>query len=185
MNKIKELLNNKLPNELSKELNKNIFTDNNIEKIEANIIDQKLLGKKRKKKNKDASKKEKNSDGGNKKNIDISRRKHDKFCGDNIIKKIKFKLFEIFLKFVNDVINKTLDKTQLTKYYKTLRPLNKNGKNCENLIKIIEYKYIDRLNKKLDLEMLNMPFKELFSIEISSIYSTLESNSNRVIIHNY
>ena len=76
-----------------------------------------------------------------------------------------------------------MDKTQLTKYYKTLRPLNKNGKNCENLIKIIEYKYIDRLNKKLDLEMLNMPFKELFSKEISSIYSTLESNSNRVIIH--
>ena len=49
LNKIKELLNRKLPNELSKKLDQNIFTDNNIEIVESNISDQKLLGKKKKK----------------------------------------------------------------------------------------------------------------------------------------
>ena len=59
MNKIKELLNSKLPNELSKELDQNIFTENNIEKVESNISDQNLLGKKKKKKIKIYLKKEK------------------------------------------------------------------------------------------------------------------------------
>ena len=61
LNKIKELLDGKLPSELSKELDQNIFTDNNIDIVESNISDQKLLGKK-KKKNKDISKERENRD---------------------------------------------------------------------------------------------------------------------------
>ena len=183
LDKIKELLNSKLPNELSKELAQNIFTEDNIEKVESNINDQKLLGKKKKKKNKDISKEGENKDEEKRKKEECSKRKHDKFCGDNIIKKIKFKLFESFLKFVNKVINETLDKTKLVKYCRVLRPSNKNNDNLENLLKMIDYQYIVRINKKLDLEILNMPFKEFFSKDISPMYSKLESNSNKVIIH--
>ena len=183
LNKIKELLNNKLSNELSKELYQNIFTEDNIKKVEYNISDQKLLGKKKKKKNKDITKEGENKDEEKKKKEEYSKRKHDKFCGDNIIKKIKFKLFESFLKFVNKVINETLDKTKLVKYCRLLRPSNKNNDIFENLLKMIDYQYIIRINKKLDLEILNMPFKEIFSKDISPMYSKLESNSNKVIIH--
>ena len=48
---------------------------------------------------------------------------------------------------------------------------------------MIDYQYIVRINKKLDLEILNMPFKEFFSKDISPMYSKLEPNSNKVIIH--
>ena len=47
---------------------------------------------------------------------------------------------------------------------------------------MIDYKYIDRLNKKKDLSLLYMPFKELFSKEVSPRYSTLKPDSNRIII---
>ena len=52
----------------------------------------------------------------------------------------------------------------------------------EDLLKMIDYKYIDRLNKKKDLSLLYMPFKELFSKEVSPRYSTLKPDSNRIII---
>ena len=183
LDKIKELLNSKLPNELSKELAQNIFTEDNIEKVESNINDQKLLGKKKKKKNKDISKEEENKDEKKNKKDENSKRKHGKFCGDNIIKKIKFRLFESFREFVNKVINENLDKTQLAKYNRVLRPSNKKDDIFENLIKMNDYQDTVRINKKLDLEILNMTFKELFSKDISSMYSKLESNSNKVIIH--
>ena len=99
-----------------------------------------------------------------------------------IIKKIKFKFFEFFLKFVNNVINETLDKEKLIEYNKILRPFKKNKKKSENFLKIIDYKYVDKLNKKKDLSLLDMPFKELFSKNISPIYLKLRPDSNKVII---
>ena len=47
---------------------------------------------------------------------------------------------------------------------------------------MIDYKYIDRLNKKKDLSLLYMSFKELFSKEVSPRYSTLKPDSNKIII---
>ena len=47
---------------------------------------------------------------------------------------------------------------------------------------MIDYKYIDRLNKRMDLSILNMPFKELFSKNISPRYSKLKPDSNKIII---
>ena len=81
------------------------------------------------------------------------------------------------------MINENLDKTQLAKYNRVLRPSNKKDDIFENLIKMNDYQDTVRINKKLDLEILNMTFKELFSKDISSMYSKLESNSNKVIIH--
>ena len=47
---------------------------------------------------------------------------------------------------------------------------------------MIDYKYFDRLDKRMDLSILYMPFKELFSKNISPRYSKLKPDSNKIII---
>ena len=182
LSKIKELLNSKLPNEINKELNQNVFLEQNIQQIESEIDDRVLLGNKRRKKNKLIFNEENKKYIGRKKKADNSTRKHSKYCGDNIIKKIKLKFLEGFLKFVNKVINETLNKNKLIEYIRILRDNPKNAGKFEALLKMIDYKYIDRLNKKNDLSILYMPFKELFSKNISPCYSRLKPDSNKIII---
>jgi len=142
-------LTSKLSPEIIKELNQKIFLEKNLQKVESEIDDQVLLGIKRNKKNKTAFNEEDKKDIGIKKKDDNSSRKHNKYCGDNIIKKIKLKLLEGFLNFGNKVINETLDKNKLIEYYKILLNRDDNIEKFEDLIKMIDYKYIDRLNKKL------------------------------------
>ena len=182
LSKIKDLMNTKLSHEIIKELNQKIFLEKNLQKVESEIDDQVLLGKKRRKKNKLLFNEEDKKDIGRKKKEDNLTRKHNKYCGDNIIKKIKLKLLEGFRKFGNKVINETLDKDKLIVYNKILRESNYNNEKFEDLIKMIDYKYIDRLNKKIDLSILYMPFKELFSKNITSRFSKLKSDSNKIII---
>ena len=112
-------------------------------------------------------------------------KKHNKYCGDNIIKKIKKKLYEGFLKFVNNVINNSLSKTKSINYNKIIRPLNKNNDKFEDLLKIINYNKIERLQKKKNLSQLYMSFNQLFTnYNISPKYSVLNLYSNKVIIEN-
>ena len=182
LNKIKELIYSKLTSKIIKEFEQKIFMENNIQKIESEKDIQVLIGKKRKKKDKLKYDVDDKRDIGRKKKENIIERKHNKYCADNIIKKIKLKLLEGFLKFVNKVINESLNKSKLIEYNKVLRNYNKNIDKSEDLLKMIDYKYIDRLNKKKDLSLLYMPFKELFSKEVSPRYSTLKPDSNRIII---
>ena len=149
LSKIKELLTSKLSPEIIKELNQKIFLEKNLQKVESEIDNQVLLGKKRNKKDKITFNEEDKKDIGRKKKDDNSSRKHNKYCGDNIIKKIKLKLLEGFLNFGNKVINETLDKNKLIEYNKILLNRDDNIEKFEDLIKMIDYKYIDRLNKKL------------------------------------
>ena len=182
LSKIKDLISSKLPTEIIEELNKGVFLEKNIQQVESEMNDQVLLGKKRKKKEKLIFNEEDKKDIGRKKKEDNSTRKHNKFCGDNIIKKIKLKLLEGFLKFENKIINETLDKIKLIEYNKILRDNHKNDEKFEDLLKMIDYKYIDRLDKRMDLSILYMPFKELFSKNISPRYSKLKPDSNKIII---
>ena len=182
LSKIKDLISSKLPTEIIEELNQDVFLEKNLQKVESEMNDQVLLGKKRKKKEKLIFNEEDKKDIGRKKKEDNSTRKHNKFCGDNIIKKIKLKLLEGFLKFTNKIINDTLDKNKLIEYNKILRDNHKNDENFEDLLKMIDYKYIDRLNKRMDLSILYMPFKELLSKNISPRYSKLKPDSNKIII---
>jgi hypothetical protein len=121
LSKIKELLNSKLPPEIDKELNQKVFLEQNIQQIESEIDDQVLLGNKRRKKNKLIFNEENKKYIGRKKKADNSTKKHSKYCGDNKIKKIKLKFLEGFLKFVNKVINETLNQDKLIKYNTILR----------------------------------------------------------------
>lgn len=184
LNEINNLFLKKLSSNTKEELDKNMFTEQNFEIVESNLSEPKLIGRKRKKKVKLKLSKDNNNELAKKKRENTSIKKHDKYHGDNIIKKIKLKLFESFLKFVNNVINANLEESKLIKLNKFLRPLLKKIKIFESLLKIIEYKYIDRLNKKLDVEILQMKFKEIFSKDISPKYSKLKPESNREIINN-
>ena len=179
LTKIIDLIKNKLPIDIKDELN-----DKNIKYVEDNIEDRVLLGKKRKKKEKDkeAFIDNKKNNLGRKEKNDCSTRKHNKYSGDNIIKKIKYKFHEAFLNFVNNVINNTLEKSKLIKYNQILRESIKKKDKLENLLKMITYNNnIDRINKKTDLELLQMTFKELFSQNITRKYK-LDSQSNIKII---
>ena len=113
LTKIKELISPKLTPKIIKELEQKIFVENNIEKIESEREVQVLLGKKRRKKKRKKNKLkfdiDEKKDRTKKKKEEILERKHNKYCGDNIIKKIKLKLLEGFLKFVNKVTNESLN----------------------------------------------------------------------------
>ena len=174
---IKELLTEKLPPDIMEEFNQKIFNEHNILKVESDIEDQVLLGKKRKKKNKEKNKDNIKKEIGRKKKEDTSIRKHNRYCGDNIIKKIKFKLLEGFLKFVNKVINKTLDEDKLFKYFKIIKPKSRSMTKFENILKMIHYQnHIESININKDLSILHMTFKELFSQEITGRFLMLNPN---------
>jgi len=113
LTKIKELISPKLTPKIIKELEQKLFEETNIKKIESEKEVQVLLCKKRRKKKRKKDKLKFDVDGkkdtSRKKKEDILERKHNKYCGDNIIKKIKLKLLEGLLKFVNKVINERLN----------------------------------------------------------------------------
>ena len=78
---------------------------------------------------------------------------HDKMSPDNIIKKVKSSIFNFICVFLNNIIN--LDESY-------------------NLYKIqllkLDYKYINKLKKEQDIELLNMRLKDLLSKDISPKY---------------
>lgn len=151
-------------NESSKRISENLIKDDKIEKYEndINLYDMHLLKRKR---NRSKNKGTENVDPyprGRKKKSDESQRKHDKYSPDNIIKKIKTKLIENAIKFINKVINK-------------------NKKVFEkNIFKKIEYKYINQTKKDSDIELLNGPLKSLLLKDISKKFSNLSKDSNRL-----
>lgn len=112
LSEIKNLIIDKFPPNIIKEFNENIFLDKNLSEVESWINNPVFLGKKKKKK---ATLDSEQYLPKNKKEETFAK-KHNKYCGDNIIKKFKKKLFEGFLKLVNNVINNSLSKTKLINY---------------------------------------------------------------------
>ena len=169
------------------EVKNSIVLDYNLNKIDKVMSNNSFLGKKkRRKKGKIKFSDYKNSEiqKGRKKQDDFSRRKHDRNAADNIIKKIKLKFIEYSLKFINNVLNSYLNKSKLVEYNNFLRQDRKykDDEDKENLIKILDYKFIDKLKKETDLSLLEMSLKDLFSKNISPKYTTLQPDSNKKII---
>ena len=74
--------------------------------------------------------------------------KHDKWTPDNILRKIKGKLFNRYIRtFLNKIIGK------------------QNKKFSEKLVKLNHKDYITTVQKKTELKYLNMTLKDLFSEE--------------------
>ena len=150
-NKFNEIIN-KYNNK--EEIKEDIFFDKpemrTIIAGEENIIDNELLDQKKQNK-KESNKKVENL--GNKRGRKTNEIKnigtHNKMVPDNIIKKIKAKIFEYAIVFLNNILN--------------------NNKKEDKLYKL-DYKYVNRLNREQDLQYLDMKLKELFSKDISPKY---------------
>ena len=95
---------------------------------------------------------------GRKKKIDLSIRAHNKLSYDNIIKKIKAILFKKLIAFCNNILK---------------------SENINVKLKNINYKYVNKLNKKSELELFEMSIKQVISKEISSKYTSLNSDYNK------
>lgn len=100
---------------------------------------------------------------GRKKKSDCSQRYHNKHSPDNIIKKIKSKLFENILQFMNNILNSI--------------KINEKKK----ILKDIDYKYINRLKKDFDLDLLNKSIKDLLSLDVSPKFN-VDSDFNKKTI---
>ena len=161
------------------DLKKKYSMDIELRKIEKDLS---FIGKKRRKnKIKYNDIFENNKKPGRKKLNDYTKRRHSKNSSDNIIKKIKSKFLEYSLKFINKVLNSNLNKKNIT-YYNYLLRKKKKEDNFENLIKALDYKYVNRIKKDSELSLLDKSLKEVFSQDISSKYSRLQNDSNKTII---
>ena len=161
------------------DLKKKYSMDIKLRKIEKDLS---FIGKKRRKnKIKYNDNFENSKKPGRKKLNDYTKRRHSKNSSDNIIKKIKSKFLEYSLNFINKVLNSNLNKKNIT-YYNYLLRKKKKEDNFENLIKALDYKYVNRIKKDSELSLLDKSLKEVFSQDISSKYSRLQNDSNKIII---
>ena len=164
---------------------KKIFMDSNLNKIETHMNDIALSGKKRRRRRKEKIILDDDKvfqKVGRKKQDDFTKRKHDKNSADNIIKKLKLKFFEYSLRFLNNILNAYLDKTKIIEYTRFLRKDIKIEDETQNLIKFLDYKFVDKIKKETDLQLLKSPLKDIFSNDISPKYSTLSRDSNKKMI---
>ena len=122
---------------------------------------------------------------GRKRREDISNRDHNRDSEDNIVKKIKAKVIETLLKFINRIINNSLDEDKIKFYVKILKNIKDDKEpEKEDLIKDLSYKEtVNKTKKEKNLAFFKMPLKEFLSIEISPKFSTYEKNSNKTIIN--
>lgn len=90
---------------------------------------------------------------------------HDKMSPDNILKKIKSKLFnQYILDFLNSILN--------------LKCLHYSNR----LVKINYKKYINKLKRKQDLEYLDMTLKQLLSFDITTKNAQKEGTKKNITI---
>ena len=182
--KIKEIL---LSNsKLSETIKEYLTSDKYICDIKKKKIETLLLNKKKKRKKRGKMKFTENicviEKRGRKRLNDDTRRYHTKFSADNIIKKIKLKIIEQSLKFINNIFNFYLDKNKLLNYNKSIRKKEIKYDDSINVLKPLDYKYINSIKRDRELLVMDMPLKEIFSRDISRKYNTFMSNSNKIII---
>ena len=143
----------------------NFMCDSHIEDAE-----NKFMGKKRKRiyktNNIEGMKYSKTK--GRKEKTDTSQRPHNKFTSVNIIKKIKSKLFKEILQFINNILNAS--------------DINNNIDKKQKILKDIDYKYINRLNKEYDLNLLNTSIKDLLSFKVSDKFHCFDEDFNEILI---
>ena len=90
---------------------------------------------------------------------------HDRMSPDNIIKKIKSEFFKYIVLFLNSIIKSTTSEEKY-KIYK------------------LDYCFINQLNREIDLKYLNMPLKDLFSLDISPKNKKASPKTNKINIEN-
>ena len=124
----------------------------------------------------------KNSIGRKKKN-DNSKSNHNKYIPDNIVKKIKNRISDFLIEFINNLINSIYNTNEINKILLNLNLHKFELKNQKKIIKKIEHKFSANLTKKEDnLKLLNSTLKEYLSNKISTKYVNYKENQNELII---
>lgn len=177
---IKQLLETSNKFDFSKIIPK-FIKDKNIEKAEKNFT---LIKRKRKRRKHNLSDKQIKDENkieilvpddskieiykpGRKKKDDPTRRNHNRFTDDNIIKKIKSKYFEKIIEFGNNILHNYFNNDE------------DKDKIC---LKYLSYQYINKMKKDDDIKFLEMPLKEIYSLDISPRYSKFSSDANKQLI---
>ena len=88
---------------------------------------------------------------------------HNRYDADNIMKKIKAKVIDYCIKFINSMIFK-------------------NNEESIQILKI-DYKYIDQLNKKKNLDLLEMPLLDFLSLDASGKYKSKSKDYNAKLLN--
>ena len=140
---------------LSDDIKNKIVKDSNLNRIEREMSDKKLMGKKKRRKTgkiKFTDERE-NKIKGRKKAEDNSKRKHDRNSADNIIKKVKKLFMEYSLKFINNILNSYLAKKKIIEYMRILGNNKRyySNEELDNIIKALDYKFIDKIKKEKEL----------------------------------
>ena len=123
---------------------------------------------------------------GRKKKDDSTKANHNKYSSDNIIKAIKAKLNECIINFINKIINYVyrINKVKLIQIIGGLNNIKvKESSKYIEVIKKIDYKtFVNKTNKKYNLELLSQTIKEFLSKKISKKYKNLNQEYNIIII---
>ena len=127
--------------------------------------------------------KEQKKKSGRKRKGDTSDSNHNKYSPDNIIKKIKAKILDYLLKFINKLLYSILDKNTIKSCLKEIN-ISKYEENSDiNLIKNIDYKiFINNMKKDSNIKFLELTIGKLLSNKLSTKFKTIENNSNKKII---
>ena len=124
--------------------------------------DKVCINKNEEKENKENKENKEKKFGRKAKGVDNTSANHKKDCPDNIIKKIKAFYFSCVTEYVQNFIN--------------IHKKNKDTKQINLLT--LDYKYVNRLEKKENLEFLKKPLKEIISLDTSKKYKNKKTNTN-------
>ena len=177
----------KIKNEIFPKFNQNevekyFIKDDNIINLEKKMSDE-TYGQPKKRNRGIKLPKEEKKKSGRKRKEDTSDSYHNKYSPDNIIKKIKTKILDCLLNFINKLLYNILDNNTIKS---CLRKINKS-ENEENgkvdLIKSINYEiFINIMKKDKNIKFLEMTINELLSKELSGKFKNIDKDSNKTII---
>jgi len=186
--KNKIILENEI-NELFKKMNikeKDFFLDlnNNCEEIEK-IRNKLKLSKKRTKKLYKEINLIKQTKRGRRKKDDTSKRRHNKYSPDIIIKAIKTKINVSLILFLNKIINTIYNFDEINHIFHSLDlPEIKSNSELNEVFKKNNYNYRANFEDKFyNLKILKSTIKEYFSNEISTKYTRFPKGYNELIIN--
>ena len=158
---------------------------NNLVDLEKKISDKEFLAPKKRNRDKDNKAiKEIKKFGRKKKDDTTNDSMHNKDSQDNIVKKIKAKIINSLLIFINSILNSFLSSNKIKSYIRIIKnyPEEKEPE-YEDLLKDLDYnKTVNLTKKERNLNFLKMPLRDFLSIDISPKFSCYLENSNKIVI---
>lgn len=97
-------------------------------------------------------------------------------------KAIKTQLFKYALETINTILDSYLDENIKNVLNSLVKSKKNKSKNKNEILKRLKYKIIKDNQKKNELNLFKMTFKELFKYEIGGDFKSFSKDSNKIII---